>query len=897
MDATRPDPDQLLARVAEQNKKESRGRLKVFFGAAPGVGKTYAMLEAAQARRRSGIDVAVGVVETHGRRETEALLEGLEVLPRREVHYKNARLLEFDLDLALQRKPQLLLVDELAHTNAPGSRHNKRWQDVDELLQAGIDVYTAINVLHLDSQNDVIAQITGILVRETVPDSVLDQADEIELVDLPAEELIQRLEQGKVYVPEQAGRARQNFFRPGNLIALRELALRRTADRVDAQMRDYRRDHSIQAAWPVAERILLCIGPSPYSAKLIRATRRMAARQSAEWIVAYVQTPHHVRLPQDVRDRILSALRLAEQLGAETVTLDGTRVGEAVLRYARQRNVSRIVVGKTHLPGWRRWMNRPLADELMTESGEIEICAITGEPGAPLPSRQFEPILKPVWGEAASASAIVVCCTLVALLLRPFFVPANLVAIYLLGVVAISARSTRRIAGMASFLSIAFFDFFCVPPYYTFAIADSEYLVTFIGMLVVALVISTMTIRMRQQAVMSSEREARTHALFQLSRQLSGAGGTFDAARIAATLAERVFQAEVVIFVADEEGKLNFRRRTSDRLPVPSSEEPIAQWVFDHRQPAGKGMDTLPGASALYLPLRGAERSLGVLAALPSAESTLTSPEQMHLLEIFTSQTALAMERSLNSAAARDAELRVEKEQLRSSLLSTVSHDLRTPLASITGSATALLEQQDRLEPSTQRDLLASIASEAERLERLVDNLLEMTRLESGVVIRKDWTLLEEVLGAALHRMERRLARRPVRIDLPADLPLILADASLLEHLFLNLLENAVKHTPEGVAIEVSARRDRDFLVAEVRDEGKGFDVEDESRIFEKFFRGRDAGSDGAGLGLAICKAIAVAHGGQIEAANRPSGGALIRVRLPIGETPPPPPLEGVELG
>lgn len=897
MDATRPDPDQLLARVAEQNKKESRGRLKVFFGAAPGVGKTYAMLEAAQARRRSGIDVAVGVVETHGRRETEALLEGLEVLPRREVHYKNARLLEFDLDLALQRKPQLLLVDELAHTNAPGSRHNKRWQDVDELLQAGIDVYTAINVLHLDSQNDVIAQITGILVRETVPDSVLDQADEIELVDLPAEELIQRLEQGKVYVPEQAGRARQNFFRPGNLIALRELALRRTADRVDAQMRDYRRDHSIQAAWPVAERILLCIGPSPYSAKLIRATRRMAARQSAEWIVAYVQTPHHIRLPQDVRDRILSALRLAEQLGAETVTLDGTRVGEAVLRYARQRNVSRIVVGKTHLPGWRRWMNRPLADELMTESGEIEICAITGEPGAPLPSRQFEPILKPVWGEAASASAIVVCCTLVALLLRPFFVPANLVAIYLLGVVAISARSTRRIAGMASFLSIAFFDFFCVPPYYTFAIADSEYLVTFIGMLVVALVISTMTIRMRQQAVMSSEREARTHALFQLSRQLSGAGGTFDAARIAATLAEQVFQAEVVIFVADEEGKLNFRRRTSDRLPVPSSEEPIAQWVFDHRQPAGKGMDTLPGASALYLPLRGAERSLGVLAALPSAESTLTSPEQMHLLEIFTSQTALAMERSLNSAAARDAELRVEKEQLRSSLLSTVSHDLRTPLASITGSATALLEQQDRLEPSTQRDLLASIASEAERLERLVDNLLEMTRLESGVVIRKDWTLLEEVLGAALHRMERRFARRPVRIDLPADLPLILADASLLEHLFLNLLENAVKHTPEGVAIEVSARRDRDFLVAEVRDEGKGFDVEDESRIFEKFFRGRDAGSDGAGLGLAICKAIAVAHGGQIEAANRPSGGALIRVRLPIGGTPPPPPLEGVELG
>ena len=884
----RPNPDELLARVADTDEKQARGRLKVFFGAAPGVGKTFAMLEAARIQLKAGVDVVVGVVETHNRKETEELLEGLELLPRRSVPHRGLTLDEFDVDGALRRKPELLLVDELAHTNAPGSRHVKRWQDVIELVESGISIYTTLNVQHLDSLNDIVAQVTGVAVRETLPDSVLDRADEIELVDLPVNELLGRLNEGKVYIPDQAQRAMASFFRPGNLTALREMALRRTADRVDAQMRTYRLDHAIQPTWPVAERLIVSIGPSPFSAKLIRAAKRMAERLRAEWIVAFVETPSFASAPADARDRVLSSLRLAEQLGAETVTLSGDRVADALLRYARTRNVSKIVIGKQQAPLWKRLLRGSVLDDLIEASGDIEIYAITGEPGPPL---RVAPTITPSGGRSPKeylfAGAAIAACTVLSVALRSVLNPVSLVMFYLLGIVAIAMRSSRRVAFLSCLISVAVFDFFCVPPYLTFAVSDYEYILTFVVMLVVAITISTLTIRIRMQAAHAVDRETRTQALYRLTKELTGHQRAFDAARIATDITREVFGCRVVIFLTEGPDKVSFRRRTTDDLPIPRSEEGVAQWAFDHKQRAGRGTDTLPGSTALYLPLRGFRHVVGVMAVLPETPAE-TSPEQIHLLEMFATQIALAMERSRISAEAREAKLRAETEQMRSSLLSAVSHDLRTPLASITGAASSLLSHGNQLDRATQQDLLESIAQEAQRLSRLVNNLLEMTRLESGAVeVRRDWHSVEEIVGAAFNRLESTLGKRPIRVDMPAELPLVSVDDVLIEQVFINLLENAAKYTSEDSEIQVTAFARDDKVVVEVADRGPGFAPGDEKRIWEKFYRGPAQGVRGVGLGLAICRAIITAHGGKIEAENRPGGGALIRVVLPTGGQPP----------
>jgi two-component system sensor histidine kinase KdpD len=891
LEPNRPNPDDLLAKVSEEERKQARGRLKIFFGAAPGVGKTFAMLEAARLRKAAGVDVVAGVIETHKRQHTEALVEGLEILPRRKIlHRGNVTLEEFDIDAALARRPGLLLVDELAHTNAPGSRHVKRWQDVLELVDAGIDVYSTLNVQHLDSLNDVVAQVTGVIVRETIPDSVLDRADEIELVDLPVEDLRRRMEDGHVYIADQAQRAMGNFFRPGNLIALREMALRRTADRVDAQMRNYRRDHSIQSTWPVSERLIVSIGPSPFSAKLIRAAKRIAERLQAEWIVAFVDTPDFAGASEETRQRVFSSLRLAEQLGAETVTLTGRNVAESLLQYARSRNVSKVVTGKHAGPLWKRLWRGSVLDDLIGQSGDIEIIAISGD-SQQRPSPASAPIAIPRqdWLDYAKAAGAVAAVTALCALLRSVLNPVSLVMLYLLAVVAVASRSKRRVALFTSFASVAAFDFFCVPPYYTFAVSDYEYVFTFGVMLTVAILISTLTVRIRMQAAHAVQREARTQALYRLTRELTGETRPFEAARLAGAITADVFGSTVAVFLPDEPGKISFRLRTIDQLPVPQSEEGIAQWVFDHGQRAGKGMDTLPGASALYLPLKGSQHVLGVMCVV-TPEVAAASPEQQHLLEIFASQTALAIERAQATAAAREAQLRIETEQMRSSLLSTVSHDLRTPLATITGAATTLLTQRGQIPQTTQTELLESIAQEAERLGRLVNNLLEMTRLESGSAeLKRDWHPLEEILGAALTRLERLLADRKIVTSIPADLPLVSVDDVLLEQVFLNILENAAKYTPPGTAILLSAMYtpQNEGVTIEIADSGPGFEPGDEHRIWDKFYRGKSAGARGSGLGLAICKAIVTAHRGTIAAENRTEGGALLRIWLPLGGTPP----------
>lgn len=904
MNDQRPDPDSLLERVQRAEAKRRRGRLKIFFGASAGVGKTFGMLLAARERRAEGLDVVAGYVETHRRAETEQLLEGLEQLPPRLVEYRGTQVREFDLDAALKRRPALVLVDELAHSNAPGSRHPKRWQDVEELLEAGIDVYTAINVQHIESLNDVVSQITGIPVWETVPDAVLEGADEIELIDLPPDELLQRLKEGKVYLPQQAERAAQNFFRKGNLIALRELALRRTADRVDAQMRDYREDHAIQDVWQVKERLLVCIGPGGSAENLVRAAYRLAQSLKAEWIVVYVETARLQHLSREQRDAILRALKLAEELDAETVTLSGYRLAEEVISYARARNATRIVLGKPTRTGWKRWLFGSLVDTIVRQAGDMDI-HVVGREADFLSQMRENPYFSRsrlylglaseepralFWWRAGYAWAVAATaiCTAVAWFMLGHFGLSNLIMVYLLGVVAVATRYGRGPSVLSSFLSVVLFDFFFVPPRFSFAVSDTQYLVTFAVMLVVALVISSMTASMRHQARVAGHRERRMASLYAMSRELAATRGLGNVVRIAVRHVAEVFEVQAVVLLPDQAGRIVYPAEHGSAQSCHGSDLSVAQWVYDHGQMAGHGTDTLPGGEMVYLPLKAASAMIGVLAILPLNPARLALPEQQRLLETFGSQIALALERVRLSAEAHSAQLEIEAEQLRNSLLSAISHDLRTPLAAIVGASSSLVQDQDKLGDHARRELGMTIYDEAVRMAGLANNLLDMARLEAGaVVLNRQWQPLEEVVGAALAGMGTRLAGHPVSVTLPRDLPLVEIDSLLIERVFANLLENAAKYTPPGTPIGISAATAAGELVVTVSDRGHGIPAGEEQRIFEKFHRVAGEGNQGgAGLGLTICRAIVQAHGGRIWAENLPSGGAAFRFALPLTEPP-----------
>jgi len=640
--ASRPNPDALLALAQEEEERSRQGRLKIFFGATAGVGKTFAMLQGAQELRRRGVDVVVGWAETHKRKETEALLDGLDVLPPRTLEHRGITLREMDLDAAVARRPAVLLVDELAHTNGPGSRHTKRWQDVEELLAAGIDVWTTINVQHLESLNDLVGKITGVAVRETVPDSFFDRADQVELVDLPAEELIKRLREGKVYLPDQAQRAVEQFFRPGNLIALRELALRKTAERVDAQMQRYRALHGIAETWPVAERILVAVSSGPTSNRLVRAARRMAEGLRAEWLVVYVETPGEARLPEADRNRVWQTLRLAESLGAETAVLSGERPAEEILDYARRRNVSKIVVGKPLHSRWQDLLFGSVREELVRGSGGIDVYILSGDPdegvAVPLLRRRESPAIAYLWAVAIIALSTAVCA-----LMAPRFAQTNLVMVYLLGVVA-AARLGRGPSALASVLSVAAFDFFFVRPYYTFAVSDSQYLITFAVMLITGLVISNLTVRLRRQAVVAREREARTAALYAMSRDLAAAPDEAAILEAAARHISAVFLSQTLLLLPDETGNVVERAGKSVTYLLDTREHAVAQWAFDHGRRAGKTTDTLPAAKGLYIPLKTSRGIVGVLGLHPSDPQLLVAPERLHLLEAFADQIALAVE-------------------------------------------------------------------------------------------------------------------------------------------------------------------------------------------------------------------------------------------------------------
>ncbi|MBC3870705.1 sensor histidine kinase KdpD [Undibacterium oligocarboniphilum] len=903
MSVSRPDPDALLDKIQREDARQQRGHLKIFFGACAGVGKTYAMLSAAHAQREQGVDVVVGIVETHGRQDTMKMLTGLEVLPQKQVSYKDKTLTEFDLDAAVERHPQLILVDELAHSNVTGSRHAKRWQDVEELLIAGINVHTTVNVQHLETLNDVVGQITGIRVWETVPDKVFDMANEITLVDLPPDELLRRLKEGKVYFEQQAQRAAKNFFRKGNLIALRELALRRTADQVDVEMRDYRADQSIHQVWQAKERLLVCVGPDASATKLIRGAARLAASLRADWIAVYVETPALHQLSTERREMMRRAMQLASELGGETTSLAGENIPDLLLSYARSRNVSRLVIGRSRRPTWLRLFRRSLADELANRTTDMDVVMVghdaeqstATENRGPasshiaLEENAFKPSIAYLW-----TCAVCFSVTLASAGLLQFFDLANVVMLYLLGVVIVAIRFGRGPSILASFLSVASFDYFFVPPRFSFSVSDSQYLFTFMILLAVSLIISNLMSNLRFQARIAHYRERRADALYTMSKSLSGALMVEQIIEISVDHLAPVFQAHVAVLLPDSHEKIR-QPLSGDPRPgqLTEMDTSVAQWVYEHHQPAGLGTNTLPSNAVLYLPLRAPMRTRGVLAIAPNEGSQLFQPEQQQLLETFAAQIALALERVHYVEVAQDALINMEAERLRNSLLSAISHDLRTPLTAIVGLASTLHEKND-LSIDKRHELSLAIHDEALRMSGLVMNLLDMARLQSGKVnLNRQWQPLEEVVGSALRASAHALQGHQLMTQIPSDLPLLSFDAVLLERVLCNLLENAAKYGKNK--IDISAEHIAGQVYLHISDDGPGIPAG--INIFEKFTRGDvEAASPGVGLGLAICENIMHAHGGNVTAENLPEGGARLTISLPVGDAPALPALTENEL-
>ncbi|OQA32409.1 MAG: Sensor protein KdpD [Betaproteobacteria bacterium ADurb.Bin341] len=883
MDDQRPDPDELLSRLQAEEAKSARGKLKIFFGASAGVGKTYAMLSAARSQLLQGVDVLIGVIETHGRTETEVMTDGLERLPKREIEYRGNILREFDLDAALARKPALILMDELAHSNVAGSRHPKRWQDVEELLAAGIDVYSTVNVQHLESLNDVVSGITSIRVWETVPDKVFDAADEVILVDLTPDELLQRLKEGKVYLPNQAERAIHNFFRKGNLLALRELALRRTADRVDEDVLQYRRERFVTPVWQTRESLLACIGPGEGGEQIVRATARIAGQLEVPWHAVYVETPSLQGLSESRRQRILKSLKLAQDMGAQTATLTSNDPVAATVKYARDHNLSKIVIGREEV---RRWpWQRSFTQGIGQQAPDIDVLQIArnerSTPAEKLEDNGRRPPLN--WSFYGKATAICAAAGLLAAPLHNLFDLANIVMFFLLAVVLVAVRYGRGPAVLASFLCVGIFDFFFVPPRLTFAVNDVQYLLTFAVMLVVGLVVGQLTAGYKHQATIASRREQRVHALYEMARDLSAALLPEQIEEIGQRFLAVEFDARSLLLLTNAEDRLV--ERSSEELP--ELDISIAQWAFDHGEAAGFGTDTLPGSPVLYLPLKAPMRLRGILALELRKPDRLLIPEQRRLLDAFASLLAIAIERVHYVDVAQNTTVQMESERLRNSLLSAISHDLRTPLSALLGLAEGLFLTKPPL-PEHQAEITQAIRNEAMRTNALVNNLLDMARLQAGKIrLDKQWQPIDEVIGSALRAAEAGLDGNDVHVAIAEDLPLLEIDSILIERVLCNLLENAGKYTPPDSRIDLTARRNADQVELIVEDNGPGLPPGKEELIFHKFERGQpESNMPGVGLGLAICRAIVEAHGGSIRAETREEGGARFVVSLPVG-TPP----------
>lgn len=910
---TRPDPDALLAQLRNDEARAQRGKLRIYFGASAGVGKTWAMLSAAQRERAAGRDVLIGVVETHGRSETAALLAGLDTLPLRELDYRGRTLAEFDLDAALARKPAVLLVDELAHTNAPGSRHAKRWQDVQELLAAGIEVWSALNVQHLESLNGTVGAITGVRVHETVPDTVLDEADEVVLVDVTPDELTARLAAGKVYLPQQAERAAQNFFRKGNLIALREIALRRTAEHVEDDVRGWRVEQSGAAgrngkdgnggalqAWNTSGAILACVGPHEGAAQTVRTAARLAGQLNVRWHAAYVETPRLQRLAAEERDRILAVLKLAEELGAATAVLTGSDVAEQLSEQARRLNCATLVMGRSEpASGWRRWwpaapvlLPRALAQHApaldILEVGRADSArrlprTPLNTPRADEGDHEKAPIHWPgyAWATATSVALTLACTPLAGVLEL-----ANIVMLFLLGVVGVAMRFGRGPSALAALLNVAAFDYFFVPPQLSFAVSDVQYVLTFAIMLGVGLLVGQLTAGLRFAAGVSTSRERRARSLFELTRELSAALESTQVVTLGAAAVQGHFGGHALVLVTDSADQLVLPKE-----PPEGFDAQVADWAFRHGQPAGLATATLAAQPWHYVPLQAPMRVRGVLALSPAQPRWLLIPEQAQQLETLARQIAIALERVHYVEVAQQAVVEMESERLRNALLGAISHDVRTPLTALI----ALAESLQTLPPEEHGNAARAIVAQAHELHALVNNLLDMARLESGIAggavnLRRDWQSVEEVVGSSIRAARTALGGAVVQTALDADLPLVEFDAVLIERVLVNLLENATKYGAPPIVM--GARAEPGTLVLTVRDHGPGLPAAllgREQKLFDKFTRGEaESATPGVGLGLAICRAVVSAHGGEITAANALGGGAEFTVTLPRREPPEP---------
>ncbi len=880
----RPDPDELLKQL--KTEEPSRGKLKIFLGYAAGVGKTYAMLEAAHQRQQQGVDVVIGYIETHGRVDTESLVKGLEILPLRQVEYHDIKLPELNTDAVIKRKPELVLVDEFAHTNAPNSRHPKRYLDVDDILDAGIDVYTTLNIQHLESMNDVVAQVTGIIVRETVPDKVLDKASEIEVIDLPPDELLIRLKEGKVYVPEQAKRAIEKFFRKGNLSALREMSLRRAAERIDSQMRNYMRTRAIQGPWAVAERLLVCVSPSPLSEKLVRTTRRLSDELKAEWFAVHVNLTSKPELNEANIERVAKTMQLAEELGARTRILTGRSIPEAVLAYAKKHNVTKIVVGKPIRPRWMEMLSGSIVDQLIYTSGDIDVYVINEAPEIK-PSKVPEELHlhQPYW-RYFLAIGLVALTTILGRLIHTSLEPVNLVMLYLVSTVVAAVYLGRGPALTTSFLGVLAFDFFLVPPYLTFAVSDTQYFITFVGLFLVSIVVSTLTARTQEQAEAAIQREAHTSALYTLGRDLTSATDLRQVAEIVISHISEVFGRDVAIFLP-ENGTLRLYASTAEYTPD-DNEMAVATWSFEHDQTAGAGTDTLPAASLRCQPLKTARGQIGVLGIHPKEGEKSLSPDQRQTFYTFANQAALAVERARLAEQARQAELLQATEKLQTALLNSISHDLRTPLVSITGALSSLREESLNINQEDRSSLLETAYGEAERLNRLVGNLLNMTRLEANAIhLRMEPSDIQDAIGAALDQLEERLGKKPIVVTIPEGLPLVSLDFALFGQVLVNVIDNAIKYSPKDTQIDIDVTQTEKEICILVSDRGIGIPKEDLERVFDKFYRvSRPESVTGTGLGLAICKGIIETIGGRISASNREGGGTVITITLPKAKKP-----------
>jgi two-component system, OmpR family, sensor histidine kinase KdpD len=894
----RPSPDALL-REAQQAE---RGRLKIFFGAAPGVGKTYEMLTTARAKKAEGVDVVVGVAETHGRKETEALLQGLEIIPRRVIPYRGRTLTEMDLDAILIRQPSLVLVDELAHTNAPDSRHPKRYMDVEELLAAGIDVYTTLNIQHLESLNDVVAGITTVRVRETVPDSIVDRADDIELVDLTPEDLIARLNEGKVYVPEQAQRAIKHFFSPGNLTALRELVLRRTAQRVDAQMVDYMRAHPTEGAWPApaSERVLVVVDSEPGANAAVRRGKRLADSLRSQWTAIHVETPAYVHADEDERDKIAQTLRLAQRLGAEAISIPGEDAALTVAEYAQANQFAHIIIiRKPARPRWRDFFSQSFTQKLIRNAGDANV-HIVATPKDVSARRHAAiegkaPKQRPVGVKGYLASvAYVAAATGIAALLRQFFGFGLSTAAqsYLIAVLASAVTHGLWASLFACLLSVLAYNFFFLSPLYSFIVASPENVVALFFFAAVALIASNLAARVRAQAIAAWERTRITQELYLFSRKLAGTATLDDLLWATAHQIALMLKVHVVLLLP-EKGGLSVRAGFPPEDMLDEADLAAARWCFEKNQSTGRGADTLPGAKRRFMPLRTGRGVVGVVGIDSDEPGLLLTPEESRLLDALADQAALAIDRVNLASEADRARLAAETDRLRSALLTSISHDLRTPLASILGSATSLINNWQGFGDEVRTSLLRTIQEEAERLNRFIGNLLDMTRLESGAISPQTGPVdLSEIIGATVQRASRILQNHQVEIDLEPNLPMVRADMVLMEQVLFNLLDNAAKYAPQGSRIAVTAAQEKGQVAIRVLDEGEGIAEADLDRVFDKFYRVRrgDRQRAGTGLGLSICRGFVEAMGGTITAANRVGRtGAVFTIMLPSAGIAPPP--------